>query len=219
MKLIKSGLLILIIITLSACGEKVQVKVEKTAILPVAESKALDRLAEIDVSKHERHVHVESVRVYIDGYVCPDCITSPIKESLQQEEGVKIVAERPEVGMIEIVPKPDEYIDLLDIKKRINSRKEFTITRMEVVVSGRIVDYVPKYYSDTPYAHTHERYQLIAGKKPYPYNTFVLAEGKKLEELEESGYERIVTIGTVTSFYDNRIPILHIMEFKKLEKP
>lgn len=211
MKLIKSGLLILIIITLSACGaQKSPVKVE-------AESKALDRLAEIDVSKHERHVHVESVRVYIDGYVCPDCITPPIKESLQQEEGVKIVAERPEVGMIEIVPKPDEYIDLLDIKKRINSRKEFAITRMEVVVSGRIVDYVPKYYSNTP-AHTHERYQLIAGKKPYPYNTFVLAGGKKFEELKESGYERIVTIGTVTSFYDNRIPILHIMEFKKLEK-
>lgn len=221
MRFIKFGLIALIIITLSACGAKKAPEMETPT--PAMETEAAGTLTETEPSlgglevDPSMHQHVESVRVYIDGYICAACF-GPMKRNLQEEENIKIIVERPEVSMIEVVPQPDEYIDLLDVRNYINNMEGLTVTKMEVVAAGKIVDYVPVYYKgNVTHEHTHERYQLVAGKEPYPYNTFILAEGPELERIKEADYKRIAVIGNVTSFYDSRTPILHIMEFKELK--
>ena len=206
MKAIKFGLLSLIIIGLLACGaQKAPIKVE-------AESDALDRLAAVVPSGK---AHIASVRVYLDGYLCPMCI-APIKKTLEAEEGVKIVVENPEVNMIEIIPAGDQGIKLRDIRQRINGTRVLSVLRMEVVAAGKVVKYTQQYFANTQDAHIHDWHRLVVGEGPN--NTFILAEGKKLEEVKASGYERIVAIGTVTNFFD-RFPVLSIAEFKELKEP
>ncbi|MBC8231607.1 hypothetical protein H8E77_18815 [bacterium] len=208
MKVVKFGLLSLIVIVLSACGApKMPIEVE-------SESEALfSVLKTVDPSKHE---HIESVRVYLNGYICPTCI-APIKRTLEMEEGVKIVAEHPEIGMIEIITEGDKFIDLRNIRERVNGTRVLTVRKMEVVAAGRVVKLTQQYHSNTPHAHFHDWYRLIVDKDD-PDHAFVLTEGKKLEELKASGYERIVAIGTVTSFFDS-FPILSITEFMELKEP
>ena len=138
------------------------------------------------------------------------------KRTLEAEEGVKIVVENPEVNMIEIIPAGDQGIKLRDIRQRINGTRVLSVREMEVVAAGKVVKYTQQYFGNTQDVHIHDWYRLIVGEGPD--NTFILAEGKKLEEVKASGYERIVAIGTVTNFFD-RFPVLSIAEFKEFKEP
>jgi hypothetical protein len=111
-----------------------------------------DVISKIDSSKGE---HIAAVRIYINGYLCSECI-APIRRTLQEEDGVKIVAENPETGMIEIVPTGDTFLNLRNIRQRINGTRVLSVVKMEVIAAGKVVKLTQQYYSNSPHAHVHD---------------------------------------------------------------
>ena len=224
MKAVKFGLLTLLIIAFLACGaQKAPIKTENQALnLEVGAAGKTGMLSTVDQSKGYR---IDDIRVYLSGYICPDCI-APLKTTLEMEGNVKIVSEHPDTGMIEIVPQNGQFVDLRDLEERINGTREgttgfqepeVTVRDMEIVAVGRVEKFTQEYHSNTEQYHLHDWYRLIISENPDYY--FILSEGPKLDELKTAGYQEIVTVGTVSSYYIDTVPILHMKDFIKLEKP
>lgn len=199
---------------------------EGKSILAIGDFKAPGdrfRLGEYDVAEFpemkipekNEHAHIDSIRVYVDGFICATCET-PLKNAILLEEGLKIVATDPAIGLIELVPKEGAAVDLFDIEQRINAMREYKILRMDVVASGKIAAVETVYDlndADSLNPEKNTRYTLSAGES----GSFVLADNDKLAEILKSGDKVITAVGTVTAFWGH-IPVLDIRDYKKLEK-
>lgn len=197
MKIIKLTLFIFITLGLAACGGKMQKGIEVTA-------------AE-DLSKY---ANVEIVRLYIDGYICDIC-GSELKRVLEPEEGVKTVTSVTEKGMIELTAEAGAFLDLYDVEQRVNGTRDFTVMRMEVIVTGTLQKFSVPHFWLTPDPHPHERYRLLAGKTED--EVFILSESAKLDEFLKAGYDRVIINGTVASF-SVKTPILAVKGFAQLKE-
>ena len=174
----------------------------------------LEELAggKVSIPEKQEHGQIDSIRVYVDGFICAACET-PLKDALLLEEGVKIASTDATAGLIELVPKKGVVPDLHDIEQRINAMREYGVLKMDVVASGKIEEVAVSYDEDTLYPEKSTRYILSAGES----GSFVLAENDKLAEILKSGNKAIVVAGSVNAFWGHT-PILSVIEYKKLEK-
>jgi copper chaperone CopZ len=223
-KLIKSGHeRVKLMGTVSAFSERVPIILIQDFVEPGGELKsapyanALDTIAESFVKEREtmkekEHAHIDSVRVYVDGFICAAC-DGPLQTNVQMEEGVEIVHTDAELGLIEIIPKEGETFELHDVWQRINTLREYKVIKMDVVASGEVIEVEVKYGEDTLYPETNKRYKLSAGK----FSDFVLSENEKLKAMLKSGDRIFTVVGTVTAFR-GLTPILNIRDYKKLEE-
>ncbi len=184
---------------------------------PVTYTDALEAMRaslpeERDVMEKEKHAHIDSVRVYVDGFICSTC-GDTLREDLLEEEGVASINTDTDLGLIEVVPAVDKEFDLHDIWQRINAMREYKVLKMDVVASGEVIELSIDYHAGTSHPHPHKRYKLGAGK----YTGFVLTENDVLDRLLRSGDRMVTVIGTVTAFR-GRIPILEIRDYQKLEE-
>lgn len=177
----------------------------------------LDKLAaslvgEINLDEKEEYAGIDSIRVYVDGFICETC-ARPLKEALLLEEGLKIAATDARAGLIELVPEEGATIDLHDIEQRINAMREYGVLRMEVVTTGKIQKTEAAYAEDTIVPEKNTRYTLSSGES----GSFILSENDKLAEILKTGDKNIVAVGTVSAFWGHT-PILYIRDYKKLEE-
>ena len=107
--------------------------------------------------------YIESIRVYVDGFLCATC-ERPIKNALAMEEGVKIVSTDADTGLIELVPKEGVAFDLLDIEQRINAMRGYEVLKIDIIASGKIKEIEMGHEEDTLYPETNKRHVLTAGK-------------------------------------------------------
>jgi len=164
--------------------------------------------------KKDGHDRVESIRVYVDGFMCNVCGRT-VHTDLMKEEGIESLVTDTGLGFVEIVPKAGEVFDFHNLRQRINAMRDYTVAKMDVVVSGEVqevsfVDHVRTFHSRS---RLHKRYRLMAGE----LNGFILAENEKLKEILKSEDRSITVVGTVTAFR-GKIPILNISEYKKTEE-
>jgi hypothetical protein len=197
MRTITLGLIIFLSLSLIACGGKLPPGIETTP-------------AE-DLSKY---AHIELVRLYIDGYLCDRC-GSELERVLAPEEGVKDIVPVTEKAMIELSAKTGAFLDLYDIKQRVNGTRTFTVRRMEVIVTGTIQTFGVPHFWSSPDPHPHERYRLLVGKTDD--EAFILSEGAKLDELLATGYERVIVVGVLSGF-SAKTPVLAIKGFAQLKE-
>jgi copper chaperone CopZ len=155
---------------------------------------------------------IESVRVYVDGFICATCET-PIMNALLDEEGVKIAATDAAVGLIELVPKEGQTFDLLDIEQRINAMREYKVLKMDVVATGKIEPVEMGYGEDTLYPEKSTRYILSAGES----GNFLISENDVLAKILKSDGKAFAVAGTISSFWGN-VPILAIRDYKEFEE-
>ena len=170
---------------------------------------------EMKIPEKDEHAHIDSIRVYVDGFMCAACET-PLKNAILLEEGLKIANTDPAIGLIELVPKEGALVDLYDIEQRINAMREYKILRMDVVASGKITAVETVYDlndADSLNPEKNTRYTLSAGES----GSFVLSDNDKLAEILKSGDKAITAVGTVTAFWGHT-PVLDIREYKELEK-
>jgi copper chaperone CopZ len=166
------------------------------------------------IMEEKKHpTQIDSVRVYVDGFICAGCGVSLTTE-LKEEAGVEIAETAPYLGLIEIVPKPGEKIDLFDVEQRINAMREYEVLKMDVVASGELNEVQVVYGEDTLYPEKSKRYRLSAGE----YADFVLAENDMLKKMVESGDKVFTVIGTVTAYFRGKTPILEIVDYRKIEE-
>ncbi len=195
-RLFTVSLFILIAFGLAACGGKMLPGIEMTAVE--------------DLSKYR---NIETVRLYIDGYLCERC-ERELQRVLEPEEGVNTVTPVTEKRMIELTAEAGAFLDLYDIKKRVNGTRSFSVRRMEVIVTGTLQKFNVPHFWSSPDPHPHERYRLLAGKTVD--EAFILSEGAKLDELLQEGYERVIVVGVVSGF-STKTPILAIKGFIQAE--
>ena len=172
---------------------------------------AASLVGEIEIPENI-HAHIDSVRIYVDGFICAACAT-PLKDATLQEEGVKSVITDADAGVIELVSEDGATLDLYDIEQRINALREYEVLKMDVVASGKIKKVEVAYAENTLNAEKSSRYALSAGAS----GSFILSENDKLEEILKSGDEAITAVGTVTAFWGHT-PILYVKNYVKLEK-
>ena len=169
-----------------------------------------EKLAE----KKDEHGRVESIRVYVDGFMCNVC-GRIVHTDLMKEEGIESLVTDVGLGLVEIVPKAGEMFDFHNLRQRINAMRDYTVTKMEVIASGEVqevsfVDHVRTFHSRP---HSHKRYKLVAGE----FSGFILAENEKLREILRSEDRNITIVGIVTAFR-GKTPILNISDYKKIGK-
>jgi hypothetical protein len=138
-----------------------------------------------------------------------------VHTDLMKEEGIESLVTDTDLGLVEIVPKAGEMFDFHNLKQRINTMRDYTVIRMDVVASGDVqevsfVDHVRTFHSRP---HSHKRYKLVTGES----GGFVLAENEKLKEILKSGDNGITVVGTVTAFR-GKIPILNISDYQIIEE-
>ena len=167
---------------------------------------------ERDVAEKKEHAHIDSVRVYVDGFICATC-GDTLREDLLEEEWVASVITDTDLGLIEVIPAVDKEFDLHDMWQRINAMREYKVLKMDVVASGEVTEVSIDYHAGTSHPHPHKRYKLGAGK----YTGFILSENDVLERLMRSGDRMVTVIGTVTAFR-GKVPILEIRDYQKLEE-
>jgi copper chaperone CopZ len=164
------------------------------------------------LEKKEHH-QIDSIRMYVDGFICAAC-EQPLRNDLLKEEGVEIVSTNPDLGMIEIVPRKLEGFELHDLWSRVNSTREYKVLKMDVVATGKLVDRDITYGQGTFDQETAKRYMLLTGKNI----RFVLSENENLRKMAKSGDKAFVVVGTVTAFTSGMDPILEVNNYKKLEE-
>jgi hypothetical protein len=167
---------------------------------------------EEEIMEREEHAQIDSVRIYVDGFICATC-ERPLKDALLLEEGVEITHTDASAGLIEIIPKEGKPFDLMDVEQRINATRGYGVLKMDVVATGKVKAVEMGYGEDTLYPEKHTRYTLFSGESA----SFLLSENDKLAEMLRSGDEVFVVVGTVTAFRGN-VPILYVDDYKKLEK-
>jgi hypothetical protein len=164
-----------------------------------------------DLSKYR---NIETVRLYIDGYLCERCERRELQRVLEPEEGVNTITPVTEKRMIELTAEAGAFLDLYDIKKRVNGTRSFSVRRMEVIVTGTLQKFNIPHFWFSPDPHPHERYRLLAGKTED--EAFILSEGAKLDELLQEGYEHVIVVGVVSGF-SAKTPILALKGFIQAE--
>lgn len=204
-----AGVPILLIGGFEAIGEKSRLDTSISSLDAIMGSLAKERKI---MEETEKHAHIDSIRLYVDGFICAAC-EGPLVTALKEVEGVEIVHTDATLGLIEIVPKANEMLDLYDIERSINSMRDYNLLKMDVVASGAVAAIELTYGEDTLYTQTVKRYKLSAGE----FADFILSENEKLEEIIKSGDKEVTVIGTVTAFR-GKTPILDIRDYKKLEK-
>ena len=162
----------------------------------------------------DEYARIESIRVYVDGFMCNVCGRT-VHTDLMKEEGIESLVTDTGLGLIEIVPKAGETFDLHGLRQRINAMRDYVVIKMDVVASGEVqevsfVDHIRTFHSRP---HSHKRYRLMAGE----FNGFVLAENEKLKEVLRSADKNVTVVGTITAFR-GKMPILHIRDYQKIEK-
>ena len=172
---------------------------------------AASLVGERKIPEEVGHAHIDSVRVYVDGFICATC-EKPLLDSLLEEKGVKIGSTDAELGLIEIIPEKGQPFDLHDIKQSINAMREYQVLKVEVVASGKIDEIEMGFGEDTLYPEKNTRYVLSAGK----LTGFLISENDKLAEILKSDGKAFTVIGTVGAFR-GKTPILYISDFKKLD--
>ncbi len=168
-------------------------------------------VGERKIPEEAGHAHIDSVRVYVDGFICAAC-GSPLRGDLLEEKGVKTVSIDTDLGLIEIIPVEGKPFDLHDIEQSINAMREYKVLKMEVVASGKIEEVEMGFGEDTLYPEKSKRYVLSAGK----FAGFLLSENDKLTEILKSDGKAFTVIGTIAAF-NGKTPILHISDYKKLD--
>lgn len=156
--------------------------------------------------------HIESIRVYVDGFVCAAC-ERPIRNALAGEEGVKIASTDADVGLIELVPKEGATLDLLDVEQRINAMRGYKVLKIDIVASGKIEEIEMGHQEDSLYPETHNRHVLAAGQS----GSLLLSENDVLAKMLESGSKAFSVVGKVVAFWGN-VPILSIRDYKEFEE-
>lgn len=157
--------------------------------------------------------HIESIKIYVDGFICNRCGRIVYKD-LMKEEGIERIVTDTGLGLIEIVPKAGEPFDLHSVRQRINAMREYTVTKIEIVASGQVqainfVDHTRTFHSRP---RAHKRYKLVTGE----FSGFILFENDKLKEIVEAGNGTVTVVGTVAAFR-GKTPILHIRNYKEIE--
>ena len=187
-------------------GEKIEsVKyIDPLKTSPVDEKKLMEG---------NEHRQIDSIRIYIDGFICAAC-EQPLQNDVLKEEGVEIVSTAPELGMIEVTPKNLKSFALHDLWSRINATREYKVLKMDVVASGKLVDRDIVYGQGTFDQETVKRYMLFAGKNI----RFILSENENLEKMVKSGDKAFVVVGTITNFNSGVDPVLEVNNYEKLEK-
>jgi copper chaperone CopZ len=161
----------------------------------------------------KEHNQIDSIRMYIDGFICAAC-EQPLRNDLLKEEGVEIVSTNPDLGMIEVIPKEMEAFELHDLWSRVNATREYKVLKMDVVATGKLVDRDITYGQGTFDQETVKRYMLLAGKNV----RFVLSENENLGKMVKSGDKTFIVMGMITAFTAGMDPILEVNNYKKLEE-
>lgn len=171
---------------------------------------------EREIMETKKHpAQIDSVRVYVDGFICAAC-GGPLTRDLELEEGVRITYTDVELGLIELVPKEGEKLDLFDVEQRINAMREYEVLKMDIVSTGELSEIELVYGEDTLYPQSSKRYKLSAGE----FADFVLADNENLEKMVKSDGKVFTVIGTITAYFRGKTPILEIQGYREVaERP
>ncbi|MFC1718757.1 hypothetical protein ACFL6S_34215, partial [Candidatus Poribacteria bacterium] len=160
--------------------------------------------------------HISTVEIHVDGFVCATCVRQ-IEKALEVEGGVAQVTGDWEKGIVAVIPDQEiGWVDLLDIKNRINSTRNYSVLKMDVVAVGTVTKSPVEYYVGGLYAYSGDRYILRTHDARKRH--FILAQNEKLDELIEAGHKAARLMGTVTAFSREKVPIMEIGEFQSLDK-
>ena len=117
-----------------------------------------------------------------------------------------------EKGIVTVKGKPHgQTLNLFDLRKRINSLRDYTVTRMDVTALGHVVKFPARYYDAREYTHSHDRYKLKIGDMSEAH--LLLADNEELHDLMKLGYERIRLLGTVSGTSEG-VAVLTMEDFQ-----
>ena len=85
------------------------------------------------VSSEASPGHISIVEIHIDGFICATCVRE-IERALKVEEGVARVTGDLEKGIVAVLPDQGiGWVDLFDLSQRVNSMRNFSVLKMNVV--------------------------------------------------------------------------------------
>lgn len=159
-----------------------------------------------------KHSHIDSVRFYMDRAIESDFGDS-VKTDMSQDPSILGVTIDSKIGLVEIVPKYGVPFDIYNIWHHIDMLKGYKIIKADVVASGEVIEAGSGYQANIARQQYYKQYRLTAGN----FIGFILAPGQTLNNLLDSKNNLVTVVGTVTNFKE-RMPILDIKYFQKLEQ-
>ncbi|MBD3181593.1 hypothetical protein GF312_04820 [Candidatus Poribacteria bacterium] len=178
-------------------------------------SDPLDKLSVMlvgeEIEETENPNQLESVRVYVDGFISAASEES-LEDRIMEEEGVEIVNMNPQMGLIEVIPKDIENFELFDLWQNVNNMREYEIIKMDVVATGELQEVEFEYGEESATPERVKRYKLYA--KPFD---FALSYNPNLAQMLREEDKLYTVVGTITSF-NAQVPILEIKSYKEVKE-